>query len=131
MMQKHKKVCFLTVGGALEILLCWTQSTMYTVLMADLRNVFNKLGFPGLLPVSVILAVPIGYSGGLAKIKKDMIIRGGENIQPTEIENYFHSHPGIEDIYVIGVPSKRLGEEVAAYISVPVISDYELAIFNH
>ena len=50
-----------------------------------------------------------------------MIIRGGENIQPTEIENYFHSHPGIEDIYVIGVPSKRLGEEVAAYISVPVI----------
>ena len=52
-----------------------------------------------------------------------MIIRGGENIQPTEIENYFHSHPGIEDIYVIGVPSKRLGEEVAAYISVPVIFD--------
>ena len=65
------------------------------------------------------------------KIKKDMIIRGGENIQPTEIENYFHSHPGIEDIYVIGVPSKRLGEEVAAYISVPVISDYESAISNH
>ena len=60
-----------------------------------------------------------------------MIIRGGENIQPTEIENYFHSHPGIEDIYVIGVPSKRLGEEVAAYISVPVISDYESTILNH
>ena len=64
------------------------------------------------------------------RIKKDMIIRGGENIQPTEIENYFHSHPGIEDIYVIGVPSKRLGEEVAAYISVPVIFD-SIDMSNH
>ena len=123
MMQKHKKVCFLTVGGALEILLCWTQSTMYTVLMADLRNVLYQTRVHGFPPASVIPAV-------WQKIKKDMIIRGGENIQPTEIENYFHSHPGIEDIYVIGVPSKRLGEEVAAYISVPVISDYE-SISNH
>jgi acyl-CoA synthetase (AMP-forming)/AMP-acid ligase II len=49
---------------------------------------------------------------------KDMIIRGGENIQPTEIENYYNEIEGIEDIYVIGVPSKRLGEEVAAYIKV-------------
>ena len=92
--------------------------------MADLRKVFTKPGFHGLPPASVIPAL-------WQKIKKDMIIRGGENIQPTEIENYFHSHPGIEDIYVIGVPSKRLGEEVAAYISVPVISDYESAISNH
>ena len=124
MMQKHKKVCFLTVGGALEILLCWTQSTMYSVLMADLRNVLYQTRV-------LRTSTSIGDSGSLAKIKKDMIIRGGENIQPTEIENYFHSHPGIEDIYVIGVPSKRLGEEVAAYISVPVISDYESTILNH
>merc|ERR1711990_1426688 len=48
---------------------------------------------------------------------KDMIIRGGENIQPTEIENYYAQHDGVEDVYVIGVPSRRLGEEVAAYIS--------------
>jgi len=47
---------------------------------------------------------------------KDMIIRGGENIQPTEIENYYNEFEGIDDVYVIGVPSKRLGEEVAAYI---------------
>lgn len=70
MMQKHKKVCFLTVGGALEILLCWTQSTMYTVSMADLRNVFNKPGLHGLPPTSVIPAVPIGVSDGLEKNKK-------------------------------------------------------------
>jgi len=47
---------------------------------------------------------------------KDMIIRGGENIQPTEIENYINEHPDVESCYVIGVPSRRLGEEVAAYI---------------
>lgn len=45
-----------------------------------------------------------------------MIIRGGENIQPTEIENYICTHPNIQDCYVVGVPSMRLGEEVAAYI---------------
>jgi fatty-acyl-CoA synthase len=44
-----------------------------------------------------------------------MIIRGGENIQPTEIENFICTHPKIQDCYVIGVPSLRLGEAVAAY----------------
>ena len=39
-----------------------------------------------------------------------MIIRGGENIQPTEIENYICSMDQVQDCYVIGVPSKRLGE---------------------
>ena len=38
-----------------------------------------------------------------------MIIRGGENIQPTEIENYICSMDQVQDCYVIGVPSKRLG----------------------
>ena len=39
-----------------------------------------------------------------------MIIRGGENIQPTEIENYICSMDQVQDCYVIGVPSKRLGK---------------------
>ena len=47
---------------------------------------------------------------------KDMIIRGGENIQPTEIENALNQHPAIEAAFVIGIPHERLGEEVAAYI---------------
>ena len=54
----------------------------------------------------------------IAGRSKDMIIRGGENIQPTEIENYYNEFEAIDDVYVIGVPSKRLGEEVAAYIKV-------------
>lgn len=47
---------------------------------------------------------------------KDMIIRGGENIQPTEIENFITTLEQVQDCYVIGVPSRRLGEEVAAYV---------------
>lgn len=45
-----------------------------------------------------------------------MIIRGGENIQPTEIEGFINFLEAVEDNYVIGVPSRRLGEEVATYI---------------
>jgi fatty-acyl-CoA synthase len=47
---------------------------------------------------------------------KDMIIRGGENIYPREIEEFFHSHPAIQDAQVIGVPSEEFGEEVMAWI---------------
>lgn len=47
---------------------------------------------------------------------KDMIIRGGENIYPKEIEEYLYKHPAIKDAQVVGVPSKKFGEEVAACI---------------
>ncbi|CAF0705136.1 unnamed protein product [Brachionus calyciflorus] len=49
---------------------------------------------------------------------KDMVIRGGENIYPKEIEEFLHTHPKIDDVYVIGVPDKRLGEELCACIRV-------------
>jgi fatty-acyl-CoA synthase len=47
---------------------------------------------------------------------KEMIIRGGENISPREIEEYLHSHPKIADVYVVGLPDERLGERVLAWI---------------
>ncbi|MFA6308265.1 MAG: AMP-binding protein [Clostridia bacterium] len=47
---------------------------------------------------------------------KDMIIRGGENIYPKEIEEFLYTHPDISDVQVIGVPSKQYGEEVMACI---------------
>jgi acyl-CoA synthetase (AMP-forming)/AMP-acid ligase II len=50
--------------------------------------------------------------------KKDLIISGGENIFPVEIENYFMTHEHIQDVGVIGVPDPRLGEIVAAVIQV-------------
>lgn len=47
---------------------------------------------------------------------KDMIIRGGENIYPKEIEEFLYTHPAVKDVQVIGVPSKQYGEEIMAYI---------------
>ena len=47
---------------------------------------------------------------------KDMIIRGGENIYPKEIEEFIYTHPFVKDVQVIGVPDKRYGEEVMACI---------------
>jgi fatty-acyl-CoA synthase len=48
--------------------------------------------------------------------KKDMIIRGGQNIYPVEIETYLCSHPNIQEAAVVGVPSKLSGEEAWAFI---------------
>ncbi len=47
---------------------------------------------------------------------RDMIIRGGENIYPREIEEFLHTHPKISDVQVIGIPDERLGETVVAWI---------------
>jgi fatty-acyl-CoA synthase len=47
---------------------------------------------------------------------KDMIIRGGENIYPREIEEVLHTHPDVRNAQVVGVPDERLGEEVCAWI---------------
>lgn len=47
---------------------------------------------------------------------KDMIIRGGENIYPREIEEFLYTHPQVQDVQVFGVPDERLGEEVCAWI---------------
>ena len=58
-----------------------------------------------------------GYCKITGRIK-DMIIRGGENIYPREIEEFLYTHPKIKDAQVIGVPSKKYGEEVVAYVQV-------------
>ena len=47
---------------------------------------------------------------------KDMIIRGGENIYPREIEEFLFTHPDIKDVQVVGVPDERYGEEIAAFV---------------
>ena len=47
---------------------------------------------------------------------KEMIIRGGENIYPREIEEFLHEHPKVADVYVLGVPDERLGERVLAWV---------------
>ncbi len=56
-----------------------------------------------------------GYYKIVGRIK-DMIIRGGENIYPKEIEEFLYTHPKIKDVQVVGVPSKKYGEEILACI---------------
>ncbi len=58
-----------------------------------------------------------GYVNIVGRIK-DMVIRGGENIYPREIEEFLYAHPDISDVQVIGVPSERYGEEVMAWVKV-------------
>ena len=47
---------------------------------------------------------------------KDLIIRGGENISPREIEEFLYGHPAVEDVTVVGVPDARMGEELCAWV---------------
>jgi fatty-acyl-CoA synthase len=56
-----------------------------------------------------------GYVNIVGRIK-DMIIRGGDNIYPREIEEFLYGHPDVSDVQVIGVPSERYGEEVMAWV---------------
>ncbi|WP_163868102.1 AMP-binding protein [Myxococcus eversor] len=56
-----------------------------------------------------------GYVRIVGRIK-DLIIRGGENISPREVEEFLHTHPGVSEAQVIGVPSVKYGEEVMAWV---------------
>ena len=56
-----------------------------------------------------------GYANIVGRIK-DMVIRGGENVYPREVEEFLYAHPSIADVQVIGVPDARYGEELMAWI---------------
>jgi fatty-acyl-CoA synthase len=49
---------------------------------------------------------------------KDLVIRGGENVSPREVEEFLYTHPAIRDVQVFGVPDERYGEELAAWVIV-------------
>jgi fatty-acyl-CoA synthase len=56
-----------------------------------------------------------GYCNIVGRVK-DMLIRGGENVYPREVEEFLMRHPKVQDVQVFGVPDPRLGEEVCAWI---------------
>jgi fatty-acyl-CoA synthase len=56
-----------------------------------------------------------GYCNIVGRLK-DMVIRGGENIYPREVEEFLYRHPKIQEVQVFGVPDKRFGEELCAWI---------------
>ena len=64
---------------------------------------------------------------------KDMIIRGGENIYPRELEEFLYTHESVQDVQVIGVPDEKYGEEVMACVilkpGVPQPSEEEMIEF--
>jgi fatty-acyl-CoA synthase len=58
---------------------------------------------------------PDGYCNIVGRIK-DMVIRGGENVYPREVEEFLYTHPDVEDAQVIGVPDEKYGEEICAWV---------------
>jgi fatty-acyl-CoA synthase len=56
-----------------------------------------------------------GYGNIVGRIK-DLVIRGGENIYPREVEEYFYKHPKIRDVAVFGIPDEKFGEQLVAWI---------------
>jgi len=72
-----------------------------------------------------------GYGNIVGRIK-DMVIRGGENLYPREIEEYLYRHPAIQDVQVFGVPDSRYGEELCAWVILAAgqtLTDDELRAF--
>jgi fatty-acyl-CoA synthase len=56
-----------------------------------------------------------GYANIVGRIK-DMVIRGGENVYPREVEEFLYQHPAVGDVQVVGVPDERYGEELCAWV---------------
>jgi fatty-acyl-CoA synthase len=56
-----------------------------------------------------------GYCNIVGRIK-DMVIRGGENVYPREIEEFLYTHDEVSDVSVVGVPDERYGEELCAFV---------------
>ncbi|NLX48276.1 MAG: AMP-binding protein [Methanospirillum sp.] len=89
------------------VMKCYYNNPSATHLTLD-RNGWNHTGDLGTLDEEGYLKI----EGRL----KDMVIRGGENIYPREIEEFLHHHPKVSDVYVIGVPDTKYGEELMAWI---------------
>ncbi len=66
-----------------------------------------------------------GYLNIVGRIK-DLIIRGGENVYPREVEEFLYAHPNIRDVQVVGVPDRKYGEEIMAWIQTEDGSDMTL-----
>lgn len=85
----------------------------YYKMPAETARVIDKDGWLHSGDIGVMDAE--GYFAITGRLK-DLIIRGGENISPKEIEDFIHHIPGIQDVQVVGVPSKKYGEEVGAFV---------------
>ncbi|MDR3465691.1 MAG: AMP-binding protein, partial [Xanthobacteraceae bacterium] len=72
-----------------------------------------------------------GYCNIVGRLK-DMVIRGGENVYPREVEEFLYSHPAVADVQVFGVPDPRYGEELCAWVKLregAALSEAEVIAF--
>ncbi|HOT94631.1 MAG TPA: AMP-binding protein [Methanoregulaceae archaeon] len=90
------------------VMKCYYNNPSATHLTID-RNGWNHTGDLGVMDEE-------GYFKIEGRLK-DMVIRGGENLYPREIEEFLHHHPKVRDVYVIGVPDEKYGEELMAWIA--------------
>ena len=67
-----------------------------------------------------------GFCNIVGRIK-DVVIRGGENVYPREVEEFLYRHPAIQDVQVFGVPDPRYGEELCAWVKLRTDSDLTAA----
>ena len=77
------------------------------------REAIDGAGWMHTVDLAIIDAE--GYCSVVGRIK-DMVIRGGENVYPREIEEFLYGHPQVQDVQVIGVPDPKFGEELCAWI---------------
>ena len=97
--------------GELQIRGPWVAGNYYR-----LENSEEKFTADGWLRTGDIATIDAEGFGAIVGRIKDMVIRGGENVYPREIEEYLYGHPSIEDVQVIGVPDERFGEQLCACI---------------
>ena len=82
----------------------------------DTENTANAIDAEGWLHTGDLATMREDGCFRITGRAKEMIIRGGENISPREIEEFLHAHPKIADVYVVGLPDEKLGERVLAWI---------------
>jgi len=93
------------------------------------RDVLDEAGWMHTGDLGVIDAQ--GYGNVTGRLK-DMVIRGGENIYPREVEEFLYTHPKIADVQVVGLPDEKLGETVACWIKLKAgetATDAEICAF--
>ena len=91
----------------------------YSVMLGywdDPEKTAEALDADGWMHTGDIATIDEGGYGNIVGRIKDMVIRGGENVYPREIEEYLFRHPAIEDVAVVGVPDLKYGEELCAWI---------------
>src|SRR3546814_19508601 len=106
--------------GSLDVVVVDIFLSAYVIFFLMIRRPPRSTRTDTLFPYTTLFRSHIDQDGYifLTDRLKDVIISGGENVYPTEVENVLASHPAVQEVAVIGVPSQRWGETVKAIVVV-------------